>query len=999
MASRKMKLIVAMDSEGGIGKNGTLPWHISKDLKRFAALTRNVMDKSKKNAVIMGRKCWDSIPDGRKPLKDRFNIIMSRKIVEVPGPDTVVIDSLDKLKDFMNSESSSINIETFWNIGGTEIYEMALHENLVDELYITKIFKSFDTDVKLSIDWSKFDKSRKNAAAQQVNGNQATAETQNAASSNTATSNTRPNTTIATTNGTATASTANTHRPAGQGNTNNRQNQPKRDKEKSTSQNSTGAQNAHRKNEQKNEGLGQVNGRQNRNNHSNSFVTSNTGSAKKEKPFNSKNLDSSSHRNGNASISNPPAAPQTSTPSQNPTKESVAEEPASTVQDTIQRQHILNRRIDKNTKDLLLTFISQSGFDKLELITEMLTLLSPYDLRYVGNLVEGMIRTNSLQFKPYETLANSDNPMACFPPPEIFVKTGGTDVNRVFQPQEIDDTVCRRIKSMDKQVPNLTSSLDSYERTNALSNKLPPPVNKPQPTKEEEVYKEEEPIEKPLQIFGSLERHFSAFYLLVSLLSSTNRKSAGHIFNYLEVAVLQGKDALLEFVPNVDEKIVLIDYLGQLAVACIHHPAFSVKDKLQMITLRDELRCTLERLYASCGQQEPKPLLQKPGEIAIGAVDDSDNEEANENEQRPFVACAESSSHAVCGAYPKQTGPFVYIQRFIGSQVDEQNPNHFLIEIRWSDGETTFTHRSRDQLKVLQHRLLDEFGQQRSEKHTGMVSSVSSIDEEQNKRLSTSTLESPANFTSSRRILPHLLPDASTSEVIQYINELSDLPARMILSRVICEEFNATRNRSNDDECEFDGIIFAPKCRTFHQNRSHYGRFQSGSQANHHYVITPPLAYSPCSLMHQHQLVEPSCSTCGGEHTAFICNKPSLFEKKSDFRINVCSLVNDGSAPPPVQYALPNQQLPVGIHALPFQNGHFIFHQQQQRQHQQMFSNQGSSRMPPNGYEMATNYGLYSASVPVTSPPTVSQPPVATSTSTSMNSQLASSSYQNPRQQ
>lgn len=44
---RKMNLIVAMDAEGGIGKNGVLPWRIKKDMQYFASVTKNVSDQSK----------------------------------------------------------------------------------------------------------------------------------------------------------------------------------------------------------------------------------------------------------------------------------------------------------------------------------------------------------------------------------------------------------------------------------------------------------------------------------------------------------------------------------------------------------------------------------------------------------------------------------------------------------------------------------------------------------------------------------------------------------------------------------------------------------------------------------------------------------------------------------------------------------------------------------------------------------------------------------------
>ena len=67
----EIHLIWAQDSNGGIGKDGNLPWHISEDLKNFKKLTLH-------SPIIMGRNTWDSLPI--KPLPKRRNIVLSRSI-------------------------------------------------------------------------------------------------------------------------------------------------------------------------------------------------------------------------------------------------------------------------------------------------------------------------------------------------------------------------------------------------------------------------------------------------------------------------------------------------------------------------------------------------------------------------------------------------------------------------------------------------------------------------------------------------------------------------------------------------------------------------------------------------------------------------------------------------------------------------------------------------------------------------------------------------------
>jgi len=73
---KSFSIVVAVDSEFGIGKVGTLPWHLPADMKHFKTVTtHNASD----NVVIMGRKTWDSIPEKFRPLSQRLNIVISRQ--------------------------------------------------------------------------------------------------------------------------------------------------------------------------------------------------------------------------------------------------------------------------------------------------------------------------------------------------------------------------------------------------------------------------------------------------------------------------------------------------------------------------------------------------------------------------------------------------------------------------------------------------------------------------------------------------------------------------------------------------------------------------------------------------------------------------------------------------------------------------------------------------------------------------------------------------------
>ena len=77
----RITLIVAATTNNGIGQAGKLPWRLPKEMQYFARVTTGEpdgMDK-KKNAVVMGRTTWESIPRRFRPLPGRINFVVSRQ--------------------------------------------------------------------------------------------------------------------------------------------------------------------------------------------------------------------------------------------------------------------------------------------------------------------------------------------------------------------------------------------------------------------------------------------------------------------------------------------------------------------------------------------------------------------------------------------------------------------------------------------------------------------------------------------------------------------------------------------------------------------------------------------------------------------------------------------------------------------------------------------------------------------------------------------------------
>ncbi len=142
-----MNIIVAVDKNWAIGNKGDLLVRIKADHRRFKALTVG-------KVVVLGRKTMDTFP-GRKPLKDRTNIILSRDS-EYYVEGAVVVNSVEGLLEELKKYQS----EDVFIIGGSSIYEQMLP--YCDCAYITKIDHEFEADaffpnLDIKQEWKAFD--------------------------------------------------------------------------------------------------------------------------------------------------------------------------------------------------------------------------------------------------------------------------------------------------------------------------------------------------------------------------------------------------------------------------------------------------------------------------------------------------------------------------------------------------------------------------------------------------------------------------------------------------------------------------------------------------------------------------------------------------------------------------------------------------------------------------------------------------------------------------
>lgn len=124
-----MNLIVAVDENWAIGRNGDLLAHMKEDMKFFRATTNG-------RVVLMGRKTLDSFPGG-KPLKNRTNIVLTANS-EFEREDVVVVHSIEELLE----EAKNYPAEELFVVGGGRVYKELLP--YCTKAYITHIHKTFE---------------------------------------------------------------------------------------------------------------------------------------------------------------------------------------------------------------------------------------------------------------------------------------------------------------------------------------------------------------------------------------------------------------------------------------------------------------------------------------------------------------------------------------------------------------------------------------------------------------------------------------------------------------------------------------------------------------------------------------------------------------------------------------------------------------------------------------------------------------------------------------
>ncbi|KAF7557028.1 hypothetical protein G7046_g6140 [Stylonectria norvegica] len=152
----ELTLIVAATRNMGIGAHGTMPWTgLRKEMQYFARVTTRLPPQAPPtavNAVIMGRKTWDSIPPRFRPLKNRLNIIITRSAAASTTTSISSVSSTEhpirvaSLEHALQIARARTDVARVFVMGGAQIYDAALKAPEARRVLLTSIAREFECD-------------------------------------------------------------------------------------------------------------------------------------------------------------------------------------------------------------------------------------------------------------------------------------------------------------------------------------------------------------------------------------------------------------------------------------------------------------------------------------------------------------------------------------------------------------------------------------------------------------------------------------------------------------------------------------------------------------------------------------------------------------------------------------------------------------------------------------------------------------------------------------
>src|SRR4051794_26535042 len=129
MDRRAITMVVARSQNGVIGRDGTLPWHLPADLRRFKALTMG-------SVMVMGRRTFESLPG---LLPGRRHVVITRdQSWHAEGAEAA--HDVDEALSIAGGEPISV-------IGGAQIFALFLPS--ADRIELTEVLADMAGDTMM----------------------------------------------------------------------------------------------------------------------------------------------------------------------------------------------------------------------------------------------------------------------------------------------------------------------------------------------------------------------------------------------------------------------------------------------------------------------------------------------------------------------------------------------------------------------------------------------------------------------------------------------------------------------------------------------------------------------------------------------------------------------------------------------------------------------------------------------------------------------------------
>ena len=150
-----MESIYAIDSNNGLSKKSIIPWKSKTDMLFF-------MNKTKNNIVIMGKNTFFSLPIENRPLKNRFNIVLTNNshLYSHKYQNVLFTNNSNIYQDILKYKSKYFEKYNLLNkdfkiffIGGKTMYEQFIP--LCEKVWVTQIKNNYDCDLFIYYDYSK----------------------------------------------------------------------------------------------------------------------------------------------------------------------------------------------------------------------------------------------------------------------------------------------------------------------------------------------------------------------------------------------------------------------------------------------------------------------------------------------------------------------------------------------------------------------------------------------------------------------------------------------------------------------------------------------------------------------------------------------------------------------------------------------------------------------------------------------------------------------------